>query len=272
MEQGSIYDHLRKKKARKQKKRRLLYGSFFVSMFIGVFYFLFFSGYCDIRGITVSGAEKIQEDAVRAAIAEMFDERSMFLFSNKNFFLFSTEEAARAVKEKFPGIDSIEVGRKIWGAKLAVVIVEREAAGVVCGEKEQDACMYLDKSGAVFAVAPRIIGASVLRIEEESLSMITGFPAQKYTGDAMDFIARVKRHVREKAGIIIETFVFLNEYGDVETRTQEGFTVLFSMKQDAELQAQILKNLLTQEIKDQAPQLEYIDLRVENRAYYKLKK
>ena len=48
-------------------------------MFIGVFYFLFFSGYCDIRGITVSGAEKIQEDAVRAAIAEMFDERSMFL-------------------------------------------------------------------------------------------------------------------------------------------------------------------------------------------------
>lgn len=271
MAQISVYDHLKQKKARKQKKRRLLYGSFFVSIFIGVFYLLFFSGYCDIRGITVSGAEKIDEGAARAVVADMFGARSLFFFSYRNFLIFPTDEAARAVKEKFPAIDSVDVGRKIWGAKIVVAIVEREPVAIVCGKKEQDACMYLDSEGVVFAVAPRIVGASVLRIEEESLSAITGFPIQKYVSEAMDFIARVKRDVREKVGITIETFVFLNEYGDVEAHTQEGFTIWFSMKQDAELQAQILKNLLAAEIKDQAPNLEYIDLRVENRAYYKLK-
>ncbi|MEK7493696.1 MAG: hypothetical protein AAB630_00920 [Patescibacteria group bacterium] len=267
----SVHDHLKQKRAHKQKKKLILYSSFFVSIFIGVFYFLFFSGYCDIRGITVSGAEKIQEDAVRAVVADMFNERSLVFSSDKNFLIFPTHEAARAIKEKFPAIDSIDVDRKIWGARIAVAIVEREPAGIVCGKKEQDACMYLDKVGVVFAVAPRIVGASVLRVEEESLSAITGFPMQKYSVEAMDFITRVKRDAREKAWITIETFVFLNEYGDVEARTQEGFTIWFSMKQDAELQAQILKNLLVAEIKDQAPNLEYIDLRVENRAYYKLK-
>lgn len=271
MAQISVYDHLKQKKARKQKKRRLLYGSFFMSIFIGISYFLFFSGYCDIRGITISGAEKIQEDAVRAVVANMFKERSLFFFSDKNFLIFPADEAARAVKEKFPVIDNIDVGRKIWGAKIVIDIVEREPAGIVCGKKEQDACMYLDGGGVVFAVAPRIVGASVLRIEEESLFAITGFPTQRYAVEAMDFITRMKRDVREKAGITIETFVFLNEYGDVEARTQEGFTIWFSIKQDAELQAQILKNLLAAEIKEQAPNLEYIDLRVENRAYYKLK-
>jgi len=267
----SVYDHLKQKKAHKQKKRRILYGSFFVSIFIGVFYFLFFSGYCDIRGITVSGTEKIQEEAVRAVVAGMLGERSMLLLSDKNFFVFSTHEAAGALKEKFPAIDSVDVGRKIWGATIAVDIVERQPVGIVCGKKEQDTCMYLDKGGVVFSVAPRIVGASVLRIEEESLGAITGFPVQKYPADAINFITLIKRHVREKAGITVETFVFLNEYGDVEARTVEGFTIWFSMKQDAEYQAQVLKNLLAAEIKEQAPNLEYIDLRVEKRAYYKLK-
>lgn len=267
----SVYDHLKRKKAHKRKKRRIVYGSFFISIFIGIFYFLFLSGYCDIRGITVSGAETIQEDSVRAAVADMFERQSMILFGNKNFLIFPTNEAERMVQEKFPAIESINVHRKIWGLKVAVDIIERQPVGVVCGKKEQDACMYVDKGGVLFSVAPQIVGASVLHIEEESLSTITGFPAQKYTADAINFITQIKRYSFEKADITIATFVFMNEYGDVEARTMGGFTILFSMKQDAEMQAQILKNLLAAEIKDQVPNLEYIDLRVENRAYYKLK-
>ena len=267
----SVHDHLRQKRAHKQKKRLILYSSFFISIFIGFFYVLFFSGYCDVRSIAVSGTETIQADAVRAVVAIAFDERSMFIFSNKNFLFFPTHETARMVKEKFPAIDSIDVSRKIWGAKVVVAIVERKPVGILCGKLEQDACMYFDKGGVVFVVAPRIVGASVLRIEEESLGDITGVPAQKYSADAISFVTTAKRQVGEKTGITVETFMFLNEYGDVEARTQEGFLILFSMKQDAELQAQILKNLLAAEIKDQALNLEYIDLRVENRAYYKLK-
>lgn len=267
----SVHDHLRQKRAHKQKKRLILYSSFFISVFIGLFYVLFFSGYCDVRGIAVSGTETIQTDAVRVVVADAFTKRSLFIFSNKNFLFFPAHETARAVKERFPSIDSIDVSRKIWGARVVVAIVERKPVGIVCGKKEQDACMYFDTGGVVFAVAPRIVGASVLRIEEESLGDITGFPVQKYSADAVGFVTLTKKHVSEKAGITVETFVFLNEYGDVEARTQEGFLILFSMKQDAELQAQILKNLLAAEIKDQAPNLEYIDLRVENRAYYKLK-
>lgn len=267
----SIHDHLKQKKAHKQKKRRILYGSFFASVFIGIFYFLFFSGYCDIRGIEVSGTETIQASAVRAVVVDMFDERSVFFLNGRNFFIFPAREASRRVQEKFPVIDGIKVYKKAWEMKVAIDIVERESVGIVCGKKEQNACMYIDKSGVIFAAAPRIAGASVLRIEEESLIGITGFPIQKYAADAIDFITRVKRHAREKAGITIEAFAFTNEYGDVEARTQEGFTVLFSMKQNTEMQAQILKNLLAVEIKDQASNLEYIDLRVENRAYYKLR-
>ena len=267
----SVHDHLRQKRAHKQKKRLILYSSFFISVFIGLFYVLFFSGYCDVRGIAVSGTETIQTDAVRVVVADAFTERSLFIFSNKNFLFFPTYETARAVKEKFPAIDSITISRKIWGAEVVVAIVERKPAGIVCGKPQQDACMYFDPGGVVFAMAPRIVGASVLRIEEESLGEITSFPAQKYSADSIGFVTLAKRHVREKTDITIETFVFLNEYGDVEARTQEGFLILLSMKQDAELQAQILKNLLSAEIKDHAPNLEYIDLRVENRAYYKVK-
>jgi hypothetical protein len=56
---------------------------------------------------------------------------------------------------------------------------------------------------------------------------------------------------------------------EVHIVTQDGFVIYFDPTRDADDQALILADLLTKEIKDKRKKIQYIDMRIENWAYYK---
>jgi hypothetical protein len=59
--------------------------------------------------------------------------------------------------------------------------------------------------------------------------------------------------------------------GDLEILTPEGWLIYLDITHPADIQIDALKRVLQEEIKENRSRLEYIDLRVPNRAYYKLK-
>jgi len=266
---ASVHDYLRQRRSQRQKRKFYFFGSLAATIVIAVFYFIFFSGIFTIRGIDVVGADVISVRDVQAVAAEFLSGKAFFVFPHENILLFSSSAAAERVREVFPRAANVSVEKNIWRRKAVVTIEERNPAGVAC-VKGSDQCVYFDASGVVFATAPIIASASLLRIEESALDMAQ-FPQEKYAAELVQFIMTAKKQMQEKAHATIVSFAFINGYGDIEARTQEGFTIFLNTAQGAEEQAQIIKNIIAAEIKDQMPLLEYIDLRVENRAYYKLK-
>jgi len=176
------------------------------------------------------------------------------------------------VREAHPIIKEVTVDKNFALREIVVQVVERQPLGIACGKYSvKDGCFNFDKSGTLFTNSPFILGATVLRIQDDALVGGMTLPVKKYEEYAIDFISSMKQHALDAAAIAIESFYFLNRYGDVEAKTVNGFTILLNMEQDPEIQAKILRNLLELEIKDQVSELDYIDLRVESRAYYKFK-
>lgn len=266
---ASVHDYIRQQKFRRQKRKFYFFGALAATAVFALVYFLFFSGIFDVQGVEIKGVEVIAPNEVQAVVSELFSDTSLFVLPHKNILLFSSSAAAERVRAEFPRVADVTVEKRLWDRTIVTTVAERQPAGVSCVKKTEQ-CAYFDSFGIVFAAAPTIASASLLRIEEGDLDNVQ-FPYERYTPELVEFVATAKKQMQEKARATIISFAFMNGYGDVEARTQEGYTIFLNTAQGAEEQAQIFKNIIATEIKDQMPALEYIDLRVENRAYYKLR-
>lgn len=224
----------------------------------------FFSGLFDMRTLSVTGTKVLSsqdvQNRVLAYVAEF----------KANLLWFSSDHTEELLAQAFPRIASVDVSKNIFTRTVAVSVVEREPAGIACEIGDSGRCFSFDRDGVFFAEAPRIEGASLLKVAEQSLADVV-LPRHQYSGELVAFMTQIKKEAHDRAGVTLASFSVRSEFGDIEAKAVEGFTVFFTMTQDAAVQTHILKNILVTEIKDQAPQLDYIDLRVENRAYYKLR-
>lgn len=261
------------KNKRKKRRRIRLFFYFFSAVLCAaaIFYFVFFSGYFDTHKVSFSGMDAIAADEARKAMDAILDESVFFASSRRNIFLFSTASAERALEDYFPRIETVHVSKKFFAKEIRVVIAERQPAGIACGKEENVSCFYFDNNGVLFANAPVITGATVLMVKDGNLPSPQALPFTQYARETIAFMRGAKQAAYDIAGATIISFSLVNEYGDMEAVTLEGYAILFTTERDFLSQARIVKNLLALEIKEQVSQLDYIDLRVENRAYYKLR-
>jgi len=269
----SIQNRFYEKRLKRIKLKLLIYGSLSIVFISSLFYFLFLSSYFDIQGYSVIGTDIVPRGDVRSTVIGVAEDDILFsLLKRQNIFLFSSRQAERKVREMHPIIKEVRVKKNFPERNITIQTQERQPLGIACGKYSvTDGCFNFDETGTIFTSSPLIVGATVLRIQDDSLGGGMTLPVKKYEEHEIDFISSIKRHILDTSAIAIESFFFLNRYGDVEAKTINGFTILLNMEQDPEIQAKILRNLLDLEIKDQVAELDYIDLRVDSRAYYKFK-
>jgi hypothetical protein len=136
----------------------------------------------------------------------------------------------------------------------------------------ENSCLLFDADGMLFEELDRPEGSGGLMIEDRSgRALALGDRAaspewiayMKVLADALAPDVWIKQYV-------VETESFAAGYLRAQTGT--GWDVLLNVgPAAAKTQAENLKNLLEKEIGKNASHLEYIDLRVPGRAYYKLK-
>ena len=79
----------------------------------------------------------------------------------------------------------------------------------------------------------------------------------------------LRKSLAEEVGLRVLDFIIEDEDNDLKINTNEGWYILFDKSRDIRSQLDSLRLILTEKIKEDRKNLEYIDLRIENRVYYK---
>lgn len=251
---------------------------FLAFLLVGITYFIFLDA-IQIKSIVFRGLESIEEEEIRKSVRDLLNGRELFLFPKSNIFLASSKEIENNLLKKFPHIGSIDVNKDFFPAGLSLTIKERALWVILCrvelvrGEPNEsiEECYYMDKEGIIFGHSPQFSGTLITKIKDFA-STAPSLLSSPLRARELDYIRVFKdgeNMFEELRGL---QFVFDDESRDsFEIKTAEGWRVILDVNADPK---ELLENLLLslrEEIKGKRLNLDYIDLRLGNKIFYKFK-
>ena len=220
-----------------------------------------------IRIQTIEIGGNIDTAPIRAAIEQSMVDTNKYFAPKDNYFLTRAADIEQLVKDKDLGVAIVQIK---FPRTITVNFPQREARFIICSET--DTCYYMNNEGLLFNESPQF--------SEYPLPLITISPSvrsprevrlgdQFADADTMRFINTTVRGLFA-LGItskIIET----NDMSEIKIFTPEDWYIYLNTKTDPVKTAQNIRLLMDQKIKNSRDALEYIDLRFENKAFYKLR-
>jgi hypothetical protein len=162
---------------------------------------------------------------------------------------------------------------------LDISVEERNAIGVWCDKprtyadidadlrRQTSVCFYFDKYGVIFEQAPKSTGSLILAVEDER-NFDPSLGATVLTSAEITFFEEAKGLISRNFPFNAQLFI-ITQKSEFEFITSENWRVLLNKNETPEYQLSNLKYLLDEEIKNRRPELDYVDLRLGNRIYYK---
>ena len=263
-------DELRKKRKRRKVRIAFLIIFSLIGLIIFSIYALIFSSWFLVKEIKVSGQKEVPEEEIRNLVADYLERRYFFNYISpfSNIILASSESIEDSLKNRFPTIETVRVSKDLFKKNLTVEIVEKKAAGIWCLDNS-DKCLYFDGEGFLFKVAPKFSGEVFLTIEDNRGRDFN-------LGDNFD-----DRELFEKVNLtrsilndlkFVDYISFFLPQGSFEfwIKTKDGWYIYLDKESDIPTQLVALKKFLEEKLPTTRRQdLQYIDLRVNNRIYYK---
>jgi len=172
------------------------------------------------------------------------------------------------ILETFPKIGEIKIKKN--PETVEITVEERGAIGVWCGRAGE--CFYFDKSGVIFEESPKSTGSLILAIQDER-SQLSGSDPDSLgeivvSSDEINFFQETKGLISRNFPFNAQLFI-ITEKSEFELQTSENWRVFLNKKESPQYQVSNLKYLLDEEIKNRRWELDYVDLRLGNRVYYK---
>ncbi len=274
------------------KRNRLLkfkiYGVslVFLLLMAGAGYLIFFSPFLKIKEISI--IRIAQNNQPIYPDQELIDDLKKFFGGEKKSFLFfgpdhilGWNESAEAFLENYRGIEKLEIKKDYFERKIKIEVKEREKFGVWCATQTdtdntqtntdsmyKSACWWFDKEGIVFAAAPKIEGNLINKIDDFSGRELKIGDSVLERGFALNLMKIFE--VLEKSGLRSKSLKLKDiQLSEIFFEDENGLLpkIYFSLRIDPDFAVAALRELKKQGLE----KFEYIDLRVKNRGYYKLK-
>ena len=271
MHHGRVYvDELREKRKKRKVRTAFLVFVSLAALAVFLVYALFFSGWFLIQGIEVKGNVDLQEEEVKNLVNGYLEKEFLigYIRPFSNILFIGSKSIERSLEEKFPIIEKVNVNKNFFNRNLSVEVWEREAAGIWCRDSG-DKCFYFDKNLILFKPSPRFSGEVFLTLEDgrgRDLNLADRFEDK----ELFEKINSV-RALLDELKFLDYTNFFLPE-GSFEywVKTKEGWYVYLDKESDIATQLVALKKFLEEKLSlNRRQNLQYIDLRVNNRIYYK---
>ena len=259
------YGRPKKKKSIRIKfrfTRKFFYLTALLAIAGGIFYFLFISDNFEIKEVNISGLKTISEENVQSTADAILREERFGFIKATNYFIFPKDKLRAAILISHPKIEGIDI--QSTREKVEISITERKTLGVWC--KEND-CFYFDKAGVIFENAPKSVGSLVISISDER-DIDVNIGSIVLDEQQVDLAETVHGLIGRNFSFGIRTIVIAPD-GEVEVLTSENWRLLLEKDDDIEYQLSNLKYVLDEEIKARRGELEYVDLRLGNKVYYK---
>ena len=274
---------------------------FFLALMIfaggGFFYLFFISPVFQINQMAINGNKNISEKNIGQTIDEYLNRRFLFFWRPRNMILAESKEISRKILDKYILIGEASVAKKYFH-KIEIAIKEREIFAIWCKavvRKQNEAitndasgdsltikdieiadefivtdeCYYIDDTGVIFSEAPQSFGSLILRIDEV-------YDKDMKIGDKIlnneitaSIISAQKSFNMENIKII-KFFIKNPIMPDLEILTSENWKIYLDRDKNIENQMEVLEKVLEEKITvSERKNLEYIDLRIPDRVYYR---
>jgi len=257
-----------------------------------VIYLAFWAPFFKIKEIKVSGANFVSAAEIEAAVRALGRQKFLKIIPQDTLFALSGKKIENKILTGFPALREVKV-KKIPFDKIEISVKERESAAIWCRTKaepilapvpadfatstaavqkkpppQSEQCFFIDEEGIAFRQAPEISGTLATTFYGSS-AQATVLGNQAVASSTIAFAKQLKKAARE---IGLEITVFLSEdqvSQDLSVLTSDGWWIYFDVNRSAKAQMNILDSLLNEEIKGKRVNLQYVDLRIANRIYYK---
>ncbi len=243
---------LKEGRSRVFKTRLVYFGAIAAAALFGFLYIFFATAILRFSEVSIAGNTALKRED---------------LFAEKNPYLF------QKIIVQNPLVASFEANKSFWNKKLDVVITERESYAVWCdmakvnvsssSDPGSSKCFWIDKDGLIFTHAPQSEGALVKSIYDYSGNELK-IGSYAASPDLLNKIFEVFT-VADKTGLEITKYSLKSlETKELHARTREGAEIYFNLRLNQNFTYEPLKAL-----KGELQNLQYIDLRSENRVFYK---
>lgn len=255
------------------KIRRGGYYFLTVAFFAVAIYAFIFSGFLNIDEIEVQGVKTIPAEKIIETINDLMETKHWWIFSERNYLFFNSDEVDRLLRNKFKKIGELRV-EKIFPNKLNISISERNTLLILCSVGN---CYLINQQGIAYEkLNPNsfhLKGAKLIKVIDESNKKIQKGETV-FTPEFMKFVSAISDEIQEETNLRL-----LNEYriksrvsGELVAQTDRGWDIYFDTKNSLKKSVRMLKLVLNKQIalKDFS-RLEYIDLRLNNKVFYRMK-
>ena len=258
--------------SRKLRRKRLILKAvvasiIFIAIFAGIVAF-FRMPYLQIEKIEISGNSLINSDDLIEKVKAKLEGKYLGLFPKTNIFIIPKRNILAELPREIKRIKNITLDKKYFGA-IAVKLEERNNAVLFC---EKEDCAYADDNGFVFEKAPYFSGAVFLKLIDQRWpdKAVEDFMGLNLI-DESEF-----KKILEFAGLVAKTGggtteVILKKENIYEFHTKEGWKIILNAQNEPKSAHLNLITALDSNIKDKRTKLDYIDLRLGNKIYFKYK-
>jgi len=233
---------------------------------------LFFSPFLEITSIEVNGNEYITDNLILEKINPQISGKYFSAIKKNNLLLVQTGKIKKDIQFELRIIREIRIKRE-FPSKLIVSIIERKPQMAFCST---DNCFMLDENGETydnyFANEENDKNNFIILREESSRKINLGeiILEKKY----MEYVQGIRGELLARLETEVENnFCFVSLISkDIRVKTKEGWEIYFNENIELGKEIEMLKVVLENKIeKNQQQDLEYIDLRIDNKIYYKFK-
>ena len=275
--------HIRRDKLKKEIiKKRLkffLYTIVLLGFVFSVNYWFFFSSLLVIDKIEVRGERGEEHQQLSALVYQKLKQKKWHLLPQSNYFLFSADQFAQELKHQDinPPVFEISV-QKVWPNKLLLsfkkriprlrIITINESEDKETDIKISQHDYLVDDKGFVVDDTPQDLGDEpVVYLDLFGDKNFKGGETILGEGTVNNLIKLYNIFTNTNTGLSVAYFRLIQqEMSAVKVYTDQGYYIYFSF--DYPLQKQINHLILSlNKIGEQRNKLEYLDLRIEDRAY-----
>jgi len=293
----------------KRKKKRLsfkiiIFGGLFFCLIGALIYFSIWSSILQVNKIEIKSEKEpvyYNNNEIIEIAEENIAEKIFNIIPQNTIILAPINEIKNTILDKFPEIRQVNIYRNLSDMGLTIEIEERESIGIWCKfeeierilepiststeeteeieevvekikEKRIGDCFQIDKEGVIYRKSLLVKSSSVLNIysSRNQLAVIkdTVVPLK-----IINFISEVKEKASKIktdniSSVLMSEFNFIS-IEDLRGTTFWGWQVYFNPAYSVDSQIKALEVVLDEQIKENYTSLEYIDLRIEGRVYYK---
>ena len=285
---------------REEKKTANILKAILIAVFIviftaAVFYFLFISPVLRGKEIKIGGNKIIPTQNIAVLASSLLEGKIWGFIPSSQMAAISLPEISRKLQKEFPEIRQAEV-KRILPDILEIRIIEKKPSSICCEAEVVIQPLMVDlmamEISTSSASAPKeqipSAGDCFLSDEEgflyrQSSEISTDFLpkffskngenyelGQKAVSSSTIVFAREFKEKMENSKVEIVGFSFKDaENREMAAYAKQGWVIYLDLSRFVETQIRVIEALLADELKNSRKNLEYIDLRIPNRAYYK---